>query len=549
MGGLIVVFLAALVGSTLFSVISSRSEELRDADNELRHTSHLLAEVAASTFLSIDKVLMGTAEIAARQDDPSRLLQFLRRQLAQAPTARALLVIGPDGMSRLATNLPDPHRAIDLSDRPYFLHHRNGGPSTLYVSGVIQSRNDDHWIMVLSRRIETPDGAFAGVVAATINLEQLASILDAAAPDSSDSALLVSPDGTILARSPDHVRYVGKSLAGQPAFETARTAPEGSGEILSPLDGRKRLYAFHKASSHPVIAVASHDQEAQLREWRLHSMTLVASALLVGLIIGALALFLARQLERMDRTLSELARSRREADAANRAKSAFLANMSHELRTPLNAIIGFSDALLVGIPGHTCQSRCQDYLGHVQTSSRHLLSLINDILDLSKIEAGSTEIALAPTPLALLITECLEIVRAKAESKNISVALAGPDQDLMVTTDSRRLRQIVLNLLSNAVKFTPEGGRIILEAECDSGQLALTVNDTGIGMTQEEIAVALTPFGQNDSDLARREAGTGLGLPLSKRLTELLGGTLSVTSIPGRGTTVTISLPLSRPLP
>ncbi|EME70592.1 putative sensor histidine kinase [Paramagnetospirillum caucaseum] len=539
--------MAMLVGGTVFWIMVTRNEALFDADTNLRHTSHLLAEAAASNFIAIDKVLLGTAEVAALQGQGAGLLSFLRRQLAEAPAARALLVIGPDGMSRVATNLPDPYKPVDLSDRPYFRHHRDGSPKALHVSGLIQSRNDNRWIMVLSRRIETPDGSFAGVAAATINLEQLASILTAAARNASDSALLVTPDGTILARTPDHDRYVGKSLAGLPAFERTRTEANGNGEIVSPLDGRKRLYAFHKATSHPVIAVATNQQDILLADWRRHSVLLAVVAVLVGLVTGTLALLLVRQLDRMHRTLGELAQSRLAADAANRAKSAFLANMSHELRTPLNAIIGFSDALMTGIPGHSCQTRCHDYLGHVQSSGRHLLALINDILDLSKIEAGSVEVEPAPTRIAPLVEECVELIRGPAGIKTIALATTGLNQDLEAVVDSRRLRQILLNLLSNAVKFTPEGGRVIVEVESDAHQLSLTVNDTGIGMTPEEIAVALTPFGQNPSRLTSTETGTGLGLPLSKRLAEMHGGSIAIASIPGRGTTVTVSLPLSPP--
>jgi two-component system cell cycle sensor histidine kinase PleC len=541
--------MSILAGGCLFWIVAMRSEALFDADTNLRHTAHLLAETAATNFMAIDKVLLGTSEVAARQGRTEPLLPFLRRQLAETPVARALLVIGPDGMSRVATNLPDPYKPVDLSDRPYFRHHLDAAASPLFVSGVIQSRNDDRWIMVLSRRIETPDGRFAGVVAATINLEHLSTVIKAAARTSTDTALLVMPDGTILARTPDHDRFVGQSLASNPDFGRIRTQPSGSGDTVSFLDGRHRLYAFHAAPHHPVIAIASHDQSAVLKEWRRHGIMIALAAMLVASVIATLTLLLIRQLRRMDDTLDELARSRLAADAASHAKSSFLANMSHELRTPLNAIIGFSDALLTGFPDHSCRPRCHEYLGHVQSSGHLLLALINDILDLSKIEAGRMEIDAVPTAIMPLVRECGEIIRMRAEHKGITLTIAGHDGDLTATADPRRLRQILLNLLSNAVKFTPEGGRVILEADSDGHQLILTVNDTGTGMSAEEITVALTPFGQNPSEVAKAEAGTGLGLPLSKRLAEMHGGALSVTSIPGRGTTVTVTIPLSPPSP
>ena len=233
------------------------------------------------------------------------------------------------------------------------------------------------------------------------------------------------------------------------------------------------------------------------------------------------------------------------AEQQNAGKSRFLANMSHELRTPLNAIIGFSDALMVGFPDHSCRERCTGYLGHIQSSGSHLLSLINDILDLSKIEAGDMRIEPAPTAIAPLVAECLDLVRGRADAKGIVLATAGLDRVPAAEVDPRRLRQILINLLGNAVKFTPEGGRVIVEAECDGRQLTLTVNDTGIGMTEEEVAVALAPFGQNPTQVGRGEAGTGLGLPLARHLAELHGGSLTVTSISGRGTTVTVVIPLA----
>jgi two-component system cell cycle sensor histidine kinase PleC len=538
--------MAILVGGTVFWVAFTRQEVLRDADTNLRFTSHLLAEVGASKLITVDKVLIGAAEVAAQHAGKGSLLTFLRRQITEAPTARALLVIGADGMSRVATNLPDPFKPVDLSDRPYFQHHRDTPLSTLHVSGIIQSRNDGRKILVMSRRIETPDGSFAGIVAATVDLEHLASTLKAAAGHPNDAALLLSPDGTILARAPDHERHVGQSLTGFPAFERSRRETEGAGDVISPLDGHRRLYAFYKSSQYPIIAVASHDHDVLLRDWRRNSVLFSAMAMAAAMLIATLALMLAEQLKRMDKTLAELANSRHAADAANRAKSAFLANMSHELRTPLNAVIGFSDALITGFPGHSCHARCQDYLGHVRTSGRHLLALINDLLDLSKIEAGKADLEPSLVQLRLLIEECVQLIQPAAGFKEITVTAIGPDQDLMVVTDPRRLRQILLNLLSNAIKFTPKGGRIIVSAESDSSHMTLTVNDTGIGMTEDEITVALTPFGQNSAELARENAGTGLGLPLSGHLAELLGGTLSIASIPGRGTTVTVILPLRR---
>lgn len=544
---LVATLLALLAGGTLAWIVTARHDALSDADAGLRHSAHLLAEATASNFQVIDKVLAGTAEVAALRDDPASLLPFLRRQLSEASGARALLVIGPDGRTRVATNLPDPYRPVDLSDRPYFRHHLEGTGAPLFVSGVIQSRNDNRWIVVLSRRIETPDGRFGGVAAATVNLEQLASILRIAAPGPRDSALLLAADGTVLARAPDHDRHVGQSLSELPAFQRTRSESEGGGTVVSPLDGRQRLFAFHTAGNPPVIAVTTRERDTLLGEWRRGGILLAAAAALVAAVVGALGLLLIRQLESMDMTLDELARARTAADRASQAKSTFLANMSHELRTPLNAIIGFSDALRVGFPDHSCRERCADYMSHIQSSGHHLLALIDDILDLSGTEAGGGRLEPVPTSVAPLVAECLDLMRDQARTKGIALAAAGLERAPVARLDPRRLRQILINLLGNAVTFTPEGGRIIVEVDSDGRNLVLAVNDTGIGMTTGEVAVALAPFGQNSAPVGRSGTGTGLGLPLARHLARLHGGDLTVTSISGRGTTVTVTLPLTAP--
>jgi signal transduction histidine kinase len=232
------------------------------------------------------------------------------------------------------------------------------------------------------------------------------------------------------------------------------------------------------------------------------------------------------------------------AQAANQAKSDFLANMSHELRTPLNAIIGFSEVLQEGQAGEV-STKQREYCGEIYDSGRHLLALINDILDLSKIEAGKMTLELEDADLPSLLEGCLAIVRERALIHAIALKsrLAG---DLSAARiDARKVRQIVYNLLSNAVKFTRDGGMVILEARrTHSGLLEFSVIDNGIGIAEKDLPRLFAPFGQLDSSLARKYEGTGLGLSMVKRLAELHGGTVSVSSIPGAGSRFTVRLPL-----
>jgi signal transduction histidine kinase len=233
------------------------------------------------------------------------------------------------------------------------------------------------------------------------------------------------------------------------------------------------------------------------------------------------------------------------AQAASRAKSEFLANMSHELRTPLNAIIGFSEVLRDGQAGEL-GGRQREYADDIHTSGRHLLALINDILDLSKIEAGKMTLDLDEVELAPLLQSCLAIVRERALAHGIALKarLAG---DLgTVRVDARKLKQMVYNLLANAVKFTGDGGTVILEARRERAHnLEVSVVDSGIGIAEKDLPRLFAPFAQLDSSLARKYEGTGLGLSIVKRLAELHGGEVSVSSVLGVGSRFSLRLPLA----
>ena len=239
----------------------------------------------------------------------------------------------------------------------------------------------------------------------------------------------------------------------------------------------------------------------------------------------------------------EIEEKGREIEAANRHKSEFLANVSHELRTPLNAIIGFSEVLQERLFGELNEKQAE-YTDDILTSGRHLLSLINDILDLSKIEAGRMELEVTTFYLPDAIENALLLVRERASRHGIKLDRVIDDRLGDLTGDERKVKQILVNILSNAVKFTPEGGQVKVDARLGDHSAIISISDSGIGIAKEDQEAIFEEFRQVGSNYAHKREGTGLGLTLTKRFVEMHGGKIWVESEVGKGSTFTFTLPI-----
>jgi signal transduction histidine kinase len=304
------------------------------------------------------------------------------------------------------------------------------------------------------------------------------------------------------------------------------------------------LHRSERAPGHAPAQVARTTVDIAGRTWTIvfasqpefedgSNLRFVPLVLVVGLLACIWLFVLARS----------QARARDEAERANQAKSAFLAVMSHELRTPLNAIGGYVDLMMLGIPEPVGATH-HDYLSRIQRAQRHLLSLINDVLEYAQLEAHRVTLAAAPVQVADIVADAESMMAPVAESKQL-VFEHGRGPDVSLRGDRDKVRQILVNLLSNAVKFTEPGGRVRTIWDVRDGNVVIRVEDTGIGIEPERLPEIFEAFVQVDTDLTRMRQGTGLGLAISRALAETMGGTIRVDSAPGRGSTFTLELPLA----
>lgn len=278
--------------------------------------------------------------------------------------------------------------------------------------------------------------------------------------------------------------------------------------------------------------------------WTLAGVTLVILATMI--VMFPIFRHTERRLEAYARSLEESHRDLLDANAVSRGKSSFIATLSHEFRTPLNAIMGFSDLKRNEVFGPHSHPKYKEYAEDIYQSALHLRDLVNDILDLAKAEAGKLELREERADLADIVRACLRLTQPQAKAGGCAIVTTLPERLPLLWIDRRKITQVLLNLISNAVKFSPAGGKVTVSARLEgNGDVTVAVTDAGIGIKPEDISMVLEEFHQTDAARTKAE-GTGLGLPIARRLIELHGGTLDIASTPGQGTTVSLRLPSSR---
>jgi signal transduction histidine kinase/FixJ family two-component response regulator/HPt (histidine-containing phosphotransfer) domain-containing protein len=561
-----------LTAADIAVVLNLRENSLRSAERTLENSSRTLAEEADRAFQSVDLVLSNLIEkIEAAgvvdSDSYDRLMStnavylLLREQLNGLPQLDAITLIRADGkLINFSRYWPIPE--VDISDRDYFQALKSDPTRKSFIGAPVQNRGDGSWTIYLARRVNGPDGRFAGLVLGAMTMKYFEDFYHSVRPGESSAISMIRDDGVLLTRYPAS-SAIGQSFPETGGQRALRGGAQGTIREPSPIDGSIRIKAAAQVPNYPLVILVTMGIDEALGNWPSIAITL--SVITAGCSIAVA--FAAATIGRWSRhqqvlaqvkeeqaaaenariaAEAELLREReRHADAANRAKSSFLAMMSHEIRTPMNAVLALAGTLL----DEPLPPEQRRIVTTIRDSGDDLLRILNDILDYSKMEAGRIaleSLAFAPATLCQNVTA---IMAARAAAKGLFLREeVGPDLPPLLLGDAGRIKQILMNLVSNALKFTTAGGVTITTRCCarDDNQATLEwrVSDTGIGIPAEKLENLFKEFSQADNSIARRFGGTGLGLAISKRLVDQMGGTITIDSAEGKGTTFSLRLSL-----
>jgi len=468
-------------------------------------------------------------------------------------------VIGADGFlehTDLSGAIRPGASRIDLSDREHFRGPRDNTKDDLYISVPVLGRASGKWTIQFARRITKSNGEFGGVMVVSVDPNYFAEFYRSINIGKEGTSALIGKDRVVRARATGAIGEasgLGVVVPADRQYLDPSLPEVGNFRVTSVVDGVTRMGNWRRLADYPLVVVTTvsvNEGFAELEASRRSTIFwIILASVVIAIFAAALIVMIKRQQVarvRLEHQAVELKRlnaeyllEREAATKANEAKSDFLSNMSHELRTPLNSIIGFSQ-LMVTDPATDAMSR--EGAATIHKSGKHLLSLINDVLDLAKIEDRHVELSIEPVDVASLIKEAVSIVAPLAEKHAVTIGKID-NVGLWVLADRVRLKQIVLNLLSNAIKYNRPSGLVTVEAvSARAGTLRIRISDTGRGIPSDRLTELFTPFNRLDAGATGIE-GSGIGLALSRRLATIMNGSIGVESQVGEGSRFWIDLP------
>lgn len=560
-----------IVVMTAVLILELRRQALENGKTLVAALSQVTAEQTAQTFLAADLLLRSVQDLGMKPSlsgpDEFRAragtLQYhdaLVRLQRLLPQVDSVAVLDDAGSVIASSRSFPPPAPLGLADALIFRTLRPHPDLGLIMDGPVYRQSSGQWMIYIGRAITDENGGFAGVALVSMTIEYFESQFSTVNIGSKGSIALTTDDLRLIARWPKADYFTGQRVGGSSPPPLA-TGDQPVVAVVTGIDGRARIGAdtHLRVPGIELHLAVTQAETVLLKPWRSMALAIALSTATALLVIAVLTLFLLRWLSeearwrqvvrdrenRLSNQAADLIAARDQAETAQRARGQFLANMSHELRTPLNAVLGFSDIFRQELLGPIGNAKYREFAQDIHSSGQHLLDIINNILDLTKIDSGKLELTDEAVEVAELLEFCVKQVAETAQSANVTLEIESPAREVTLCGDHIRLRQILLNLLSNAIKFTPAGGCVTVSGEPAGDHFVLSVRDTGIGMTQDETHKAMLPFYQVENSNSRRYQGTGLGLPLTKSLIELHGGQIAIDSTLGQGTTVTVTLPIA----
>lgn len=517
--------------STYRQISAGQQRALVSASHDAASFARVFEEHTARTIQSADQAVQFLKHEFREKGRQLPLRQLVDDGVILDDIFNLYTVVGADGDILMSSQ---PFKPTNLGDREHFMVHKEHPRLGLFVSKPVLGRVSRKWSIQLTRRIDDDAGGFGGVIVVSMDPFYFTRLYESAQIGEHSVVTLVGDDGIVRARRSGEDSAIGQNIAGSELFQHIDRKQEGTARFNSLIDGRERVYAFRRLEGYPLIVVVGidvADVTGSLAAFQnqLFKQALVSTTAIV--VFTAVLLVLTRR----------LVRSHAQAIAANAAKTRFLSNMSHELRTPLNGILGYAELLTLDL----VQDEHREYAGIIHASGQHLLALVNQLLQLNKIEAGQDSVELADEDSRALLGQVVDAHRSSAGSKGLPLEVCvAADVAQTMLCDRTKLMQVMNNLLHNAIKFT-DHGQIVISLARREHFLQFSVADSGRGIPAELHEKVFEKFFQVDAGDARNGEGTGLGLPLVRELVRMMGGSVAIASAPGAGTVVTFTIATS----